>query len=93
VLSKKLTVLVAAVMMLGVMSVSPAMAASGGEVCDVVLNPDGTVASEECPGNSEIRNKNDDGPDANKGGGQEHIKNPRPPKGGANHDDNGGGND
>jgi hypothetical protein len=42
---------------------------------------------------SERGNKSDDGTDANKGGGQEHIRNPRPPRGGANHSDNGGGND
>jgi hypothetical protein len=38
-------------------------------------------------------NKGEDGLDANQGGGQEKIPNPHPPRGGENHDDNGGGNE
>jgi hypothetical protein len=78
VLRKKLAVLLAAAMMLGVMSVPPVMAdACGGTNCG---------------------NKGGDGPDANQGGGQEHIRQAHPPKaGGDQHGggdgDNGGGND
>ena len=93
---KRLMVLIAALATMVVMS-APAMAEPGGDVCDVVLNPDGTVASADCPGKSR-GNKIDDGGDANKGGGQEHIRNPRPAHGGGelhggDGEDNGGGND
>jgi len=75
VLRKKLAVLLAAAMMLlGVMSASPALAQPGAR-----------------EGNN--GHQLDDGPDANQGGGQEKLDRPRPPRGGANHDDNGGGND
>jgi hypothetical protein len=79
VLRKKLAVLVAAVMMLGVMSAAPALAHHDA-------------------GHFNNGNQAGDGADANEGGGQEHIRNPHPPKaGGEKHGggdgDNGGGND
>jgi hypothetical protein len=79
VLRKKLAVLLATVMMLGAMGVSPALAHH-----DV--------------GHTNLGNKEDDGADKNKGGGQEHIRNSHPAKGGGDKHgggdgDNGGGND
>ena len=66
VLWKRLAVLLATVMMLGVMGVSPALA-----YYDVGHNF-----------HSEAGNKSDDGADANKGGGQEHTRNGHPAHGG-----------
>jgi hypothetical protein len=75
VLRKKLTVLLAMVMMLGVMSVSPATA---DPKCGLVEIDPGVFVY-LCENNG---NKPDDGADVNKGGGQEHIRNAHPPHGG-----------
>jgi hypothetical protein len=68
--------MLATVMLLGVMSVSPALAHH-----DVGHFNSGVGI--------DLGNKSNDGADANKGGGQEKPKNPRPPKGGG--DKHGGG--
>ncbi len=75
VLRRKLTVLLMTVMML-VMSAAPALAHHDVDHFNSGVGID-------------LGNKANDGADANKGGGQEKPKNPRPPKGGG--DKHGGG--
>jgi hypothetical protein len=76
---RRIAAMVAMVMIVLMMSAAPAMA---------FHNVDHVNRSEN-------GNKSDDGLDANKGGGQEHLRNPHPPKaGGEKHgggDQHGGG--